>query len=104
MSSQVIASTMSQHSASAPSAGLPRKPLDNPRRPKPMYASDEECAQLLGQSLQQVPNELRPDEGSRFPLLDALKALDTSRGTDAARELVFIAAVNHRTADERRTA
>ena len=81
-----------------------RKPLDNPARPKPTYATDDDCAQLLGQTLRQVPRELAGDEQSSFPLLDGLKSLDLLRGTVVARELVFIAAMNHREADERRTA
>lgn len=84
--------------------GIPRKPLDNPQRPKPTYSSDDECARLLQTVLQQVPWHLAGDSSSRFPLLDALNTVDVSRGTDAARNLIFIAAVNHRTADERRTA
>lgn len=88
----------------SPIRGVPHKPIENPQRPKPTYASDEECAELLGPVLRQVPRALVGDERSRFPLLDALNALDRSRHTDVARELTFIAAVNHRTADERRTA
>lgn len=85
--------------------GLPRKPLDNPPRPKsPKYASDAECAALLAAVLATVPTDLRRARGSAFPLLDALIDLDARRGTDSARQLVFIAAATHRTADERRTA
>jgi hypothetical protein len=84
--------------------GIRRKPLDNPARPKSTYSSDEGCARLLGQLLRQVPSHLAIDRSSPFPLLAALIALDTSRGTTVGREIIFVAAVNHRTADERRTA
>ena len=83
---------------------FPHKPLDNPERSKPGYSSDGECAALLQEVLRGVPETLGDDTTSRFPLLDALKALDLANGRTVARELLLIAAVNHRAADERRTA
>jgi hypothetical protein len=59
---------------------------------------------VLDRLLHQVPWHLQQDYGSRFPLLDALNSVDASRGTAIAREIIFLAAWNHRTADERRTA
>ncbi|MDT4905108.1 MAG: hypothetical protein QOH52_3124 [Pseudonocardiales bacterium] len=84
--------------------GIRRRSRDNSAPSIPTYATDDGCAQLLDQALQQVPYELTGDENSSFPLLAALKSFDAARGSDAARELVFVAAANHRTADERRTA
>jgi len=84
--------------------GIPRKPLDNPPRPKPTYASDNELANLLTGVLGALPDHLTPAPGSSFPLLRALIRWDETNRRDVARQLVFIAAVNHRTADERRTA
>jgi hypothetical protein len=84
--------------------GIPRKPLDNPPRPKPTYASDEECARLLDAVVRRVPADLHGLPGSRFPLLDALEQEDRRDGTELATQLVCIAAVNHDAADERATA
>jgi hypothetical protein len=87
-----------------PLQDVPRKPLDNPPKPKPSLATDEECACMLASVLGLVPSELRADCHAEFPLLDKLAELDASQGADLARQLLFIAAMTHRTADERRTA
>jgi hypothetical protein len=87
-----------------PIPGFPRKPLDNPPRPKPTYESDEECAELLIGVLRRVPDNLGRVSSSAFPLLTALQRVDAADGTDLARRLVCIAAISHRTADERATA
>jgi hypothetical protein len=84
--------------------GVPSKPLDNPAKPKPGYASDEQRAVLLERLVRRVPADLRGTSGSAFPLLDALASSDSVRGAHLARQLIFVAALNHRTADERRTA
>jgi hypothetical protein len=85
-------------------AGIARKPLDSWPRPKPTYESDDELTRLLEAALRDVPRDLEGDRRAPFPLLDALMRLDASRCTNLARRLIFIAAANHRTADERRTA
>jgi hypothetical protein len=84
--------------------GVPSKPLENPPRSKPTYASDSENSILLEAVLRQVPAHLNTRTRSAFSLLHALIKLDASCGKDLARQLLFIAAVTHRTADERRTA
>jgi hypothetical protein len=70
---------------------------------RPTYASDDECARLLANVLVNVPAELN-GRASPFPLLDALTERDGRSGTDLARQIVFVAAAAHDTADERRTA
>lgn len=80
--------------------GVPRKPLDNPDKSKPAYASDEELADLLAAVLPRVPRRLKQVSGAAHPQLDALAACQQ----EAARQLIFIAAATHRAADERRTA
>jgi hypothetical protein len=84
--------------------GIPRKPLDKQPKAKPTYASDAELTDLLDGILRDVPRHLEVDRAASSPHLDALKQHDAASGTDLARQLVFIAAANHRTADERRTA
>ena len=59
---------------------------------------------LLEFVLTEVPSHLGYDRRSSFPLTDALIELDAARGSDLARQLIFIAAAIHQTADERRTA
>jgi hypothetical protein len=83
---------------------LPRKPLDNPPRPKRAYASDAELAGRLAAVLARVPDELSRVHGSTFPLLEGLIRVDGLDGTDLAPQLLFVAATTHRTADERRIA
>jgi hypothetical protein len=68
------------------------------------YSSDENCARLLHDILRDVPALLRGDMTSPQPLLAGLTRLDAEGQTNLARELVVLAAVIHRAADERRTA
>ncbi|HZC72084.1 MAG TPA: hypothetical protein VE442_15430 [Jatrophihabitans sp.] len=84
--------------------GIPRKPLDQEPRPKPTYATDGELTLVLEGVLRDVPRDVEVDRHAPFPLLHGLMALDAARGTDTARQLIFIAVANHHTADERRTA
>lgn len=93
-------------SAKSPSRvpGIPRKPLDNPWRSKPSHVSDEEIAHLLEAVLRHIPVQLGSEHQRSFPLLSALLDVDAARGTDCARQLMIIAAVSHRAADERRMA
>lgn len=93
---------MEINTAGRPLPGVPRKSLDNPARSK-AYASDDECAALFDALLQTIPADLEACR-SPFPILSALIDHDAAAGTDVARELVFLAAATHRTADERRTA
>jgi hypothetical protein len=66
--------------------------------------TDEECARRLGRILTRVPPQLEGDGRSAFPLLEALFRFDVLHGSDLGRQLVFLGAITHRTADERRTA
>lgn len=84
--------------------GVPSKSWENPPRPKPTYASDNECAGLLAALLRRIPAQLSEAGASSFPLLSALRDLDAIRDSDVAHRLVLVAAATHRTADERRTA
>lgn len=92
-------------SATAPNPtrlpGIPRKPLDNPRRPKPLTGPDAELARELALALHDVPARLDTVAGERFPLLNALARAGVQ---STARQLLLIAAQNHKWADERRTA
>jgi hypothetical protein len=85
--------------------GIQSKPLDNPRRPKPASAADLELARDLDELLRQLPPlSQAASRSEEFPLLGSLFRNDARHNTNLARRLVFIAAANHRTADERRTA
>src|SRR5262249_32621498 len=70
----------------------------------PTYASDDESTYLLQTLLRSVPADLLGSKGSGFPLLGALPARYASLGHVPGRQVVFVAAATHRTADERRTA
>lgn len=80
--------------------GVRRKPLDNPVRPKPVSADDEVNASRLINMLRRVPHLPGGNGGAPLRLLEALCTTDR----DLARELVVVAALTHRAADERRTA
>ena len=84
--------------------GIPGKPLDNPWRTKPRPASDAEIALLLESVLREVPTQLGGEHHSSVPRLSTLLDVDARRGTECARQLMIIAALCHRAADERRTA
>jgi hypothetical protein len=79
---------------------IPSKSLENPLPKKPAYATDVGCAVLLDEILRRVPSRLAEDRASSFPLVAAF----TRYSSDAARQLLFVAAATHRSADERRTA
>lgn len=76
----------------------------NAARSKQNYGSDNDCADLLMEILRDVPVRLNRHKRSALPLLDALQDVDAALGGELVRDLLFVAAVIHRTADERRTA
>jgi hypothetical protein len=59
---------------------------------------------VLRDLVPQIPVDLRAQRGATFPLLESLSRADADRGTRLTRDLLCLAAVIHRDADERRTA
>ena len=85
-----------------PVLGAPRKPLDNPVRPKPTSRADTDLANDFEALLPQLPSVLDPVAGERYPLLAALSRNEGP--TSTTRQLLLVAAQIHDWADERRVA
>jgi hypothetical protein len=74
------------------------------RRSEPTPPADLEKARRIDAILRSVPRITPVGRSTSFPHLTALVDDDAKKRTDRARQLLFVAATIHVTADERRTA